>query len=176
MNVAGRRARGLSRSEAAVLALLALEGERSGYDLLRDGRRGSGFAVAPAKSGLYALLPRLVRDGLASGHTVAQAGRPDKELYAVTAAGRAALDEWLTAVVPGDEDGFRLKLFAGELTNPTVVRRHVEQFRDDAREQLGELERRDGGGGYRGLLLDLAAGRARHALAWAEDALAGPLR
>jgi DNA-binding PadR family transcriptional regulator len=137
MNVTGRRARGLSRSEAAVLALLALEGERSGYDLLRDGRRGVGFAVAPAKSGLYALLPRLVRDGLASGRTVAQAGRPDKELYAVTAAG---------------------------------------QFRDDAREQLGELEPRDGGGGYRGLLLDLAAGRARHALAWAEDALAGPLR
>ena len=158
-----------------MLALLALEGERSGYDLLRDRGRGVGFAVAPAKSGLYALLPRLVRDGLASGRTVAQGGRPDKELYAVTAAGRAALDEWLTTVVPGDEEGFRLKLFAGELTTPDVLRRHVEQFRDDARERLGALERPDGDRdrGYRRLLLDLAAGRERHSLAWAEDALAG---
>ena len=46
-------------SESAVLGLLA-DGERSGYDLLKAIERSVGFFWTPAKSQLYALLPKLV--------------------------------------------------------------------------------------------------------------------
>lgn len=165
-------------TEAAVLALLALAGEQSGYDLLKQMSGSIGHVWAPAKSRLYALLPRLVADGLTRSRAVAQSTRPDKQLYELTAEGRAALDGWLEAVVPGDEKGFYLKLFVGGLTTHDVLRRHVEQFVDDARGRLAELEaieptnRRSGNDWYHAFLLDLGLARARQSVAWAEDVLA----
>ena len=55
--------RALTTSEAAVLASLALDGEGSGYELTKRVGRAIGHVWAPARSQLYALLPRLVRDG-----------------------------------------------------------------------------------------------------------------
>jgi DNA-binding PadR family transcriptional regulator len=177
MNAIGRRLRATTTTEAAVLALLALNGEQSGYDLLKHVGRSIGHVWAPAKSQLYALLPRLVQDGLASSRTVAQSARPDKELYALTADGRAALDEWLTTVVRDDEKAFQLKLFVGGLTSHDVLRRHVEQFRDDALERLAALEAvergntREGNDWYHAFLLDLGLARARQSVEWAEEVL-----
>ena len=173
----GRHVRSTTTTEAAVLALLALNGEQSGYDLLKHVGRSIGHVWAPAKSQLYALLPRLAADGLASSRTVAQSGRPDKELFALTPAGRAALDDWLTTVVPNDEKGFALKLFVGGLTTHDVLRRHLEQFRDDSLARLAALEEvdrgntREGNDWYHGFLLDLGLARARGSLAWAEEVL-----
>jgi len=177
MNTIGQRVRETTTTEAAVLALLALNGEQSGYDLLKHVERSIGHVWAPAKSQLYALLPRLVRDGLASSRSVVQSGRPDKELYALSAQGRATLDEWLTTVVPNDEKGFQLKLFVGGLTTHEVLRRHVEQFLEDARGRLAELEAvergntREGNDWYHAFLLDLGLARARQSVEWAEQVL-----
>src|ERR1041385_576132 len=90
----------LTTTEAAVLALLAIEGERSAYDLVQLVQKAIAHVWSPARSGLYAVLPRLVRHGLASRRPVAQATRPDKQLYRIAPAGRAALDGWLTTVEP----------------------------------------------------------------------------
>ena len=177
MSTTGRQVRATTTTEAAVLALLALNGEQSGYDLLKHMGRSIGHVWAPAKSQLYALLPRLVRDGLAGSRKVAQSGRPDKELYALTAEGRAVLDDWLTTVVPGDEKGFQLKLFVGGLTTHEVLHGHVEQFLEDARGRLAELEAveqgntREGNDWYHAFLLDLGLARARQSVAWAEEVL-----
>src|SRR6476469_2895274 len=91
----------LTTTEAAVLALLAIEGERSGYDLLKLVEKALAHVWSPARSGLYAVLPRLERAGLARRRVLAQTTRPDKQLYAITRAGRKALDSWLEHVEPG---------------------------------------------------------------------------
>ncbi len=78
--------RTLTTTEAAVLALLAIEGERSGYDLHKLVSRSVGHVWAPAKSRLYAVLPRLAADGLAKSRSVRQSDRPDKQVYRITAA------------------------------------------------------------------------------------------
>src|SRR6185503_12547690 len=57
----------LTLTEAAVLALLAIEGECSGYDLLKLAQKSVGHVWAPAKSQLYATLGRLTRAGLVEG-------------------------------------------------------------------------------------------------------------
>ena len=62
--------RTLTTTEAAVLSLLAIEGENSGYDLLKYVQKAIGYVWAPARSQLYSLLPRLVKDGYARSRSV----------------------------------------------------------------------------------------------------------
>ena len=93
--------RTVTTTEAAVLALLAIEGEQSGYDLLKLMSQAIGHIWTPGKSQLYSVLPRLARDGLAERRQVVQSTRPDKQLYRITIEGRATLDDWLDTVEPG---------------------------------------------------------------------------
>jgi DNA-binding PadR family transcriptional regulator len=170
--------RTLTTTEAAVLALLAIEGERSGYDLLKQVSKAIGYVWAPARSQLYAVLPRLVRDGLATRREVAQTGRPDKQLYSVTREGRALLDAWLAEVVPGDRDRLELKIFVGGLVPPEVLIAQVEQYREDAQAFLDELlaieptNTREGHDRYHGYLLDLGLATALTQVRWADGVLA----
>ena len=56
-----------TRTELAVLGLLAWSGESSGYELHKRAERSVGFIWAPARSQLYAVLKRLASDGLVEG-------------------------------------------------------------------------------------------------------------
>ena len=154
----------LTTTEAAVLALLAIEGERSAYDLTKAVEQAIGHIWSPAKSGLYATLPRLAKDGLAE-----KRGR----LYRISRAGRAALDDWLATVEPGARETFFLKLFVGGLTTPAVLLEHVEQFAADTEERLAGLRAIEptnsnrGHDWYHRHLLQYGIERAEHELAWA---------
>lgn len=170
--------RTLTTTEAAVLALLAIEGgERSGYDLHKLVSRSVGHVWAPAKSRLYAVLPRLATDGLAKSRSVRQSDRPDKQVYRITAAGRGAIDAWFRTVEPGAGDSVYLKVFLGGLTTHDVLRAHLEQFRADQRERLQELEQIDrvntnrGHDRYHRYLLELGLRSTRQSIRWAEEVL-----
>ena len=170
--------RTLTTTEAAVLALLAIEGEQSAYDLLKHVGRAIGYVWAPAKSQLYALLPRLAKDGLAERRRVSQSDRPDKHLYRIGRDGRRALKRWLETVEPGALDPFMLRLFVGGLMPRTKARDHVLQFRDDVEQQLAEYRRieptntRTGHDEFHYFLLRRAIDHAEHDLAWADWVLA----
>lgn len=168
----------LTLTEAAVLALLRIEGERSGYDLLKLAGKAIGHVWAPAKSQLYATLGRLVGAGLVRSRRVTQATRPDKQLYRLTKAGEAALEAWLTEVEPGARDAFYLRVFVGGLMPPEQLVAHVEQYRADTDERL-ELYRsleatntRRGHDRFHHLMLRYAIAQAETALAWADETLA----
>src|SRR3954471_9012173 len=153
-------------TEAAVLALLAIEGERSPYELTKAVEHSIGHIWSPAKSGLYATLPRLAKSGLAQ-----RRGRR----YRISAAGRATLDDWLATVEPGARETFFLKLFVGGLTTPDVLVAHVKQFAADTEDRLERYEaiaETNSGRGhdwYHALLLDHALQRGEQELAWARD-------
>src|SRR5256885_1330379 len=95
-----------------------------------------GHIWSPARSGLYAALPRLVKQGLRESRAGAEPTRPDKQMYRVTRDGRRALDAWLETVEPGARETFFLKLFVGGLTTPEVLIDHVEQFVADTQARL----------------------------------------
>ncbi|HSC92743.1 MAG TPA: PadR family transcriptional regulator [Gaiellaceae bacterium] len=166
--------RTLTTTEAAVLALLAIEGERSGYDLLKLVSRAIGHVWAPARSQLYAVLPRLVAGGLASRRDVVQQGRPDKAVYRLAPRGREVLDAWLAEVVPGDAAGVQLKVFVGGLVPRATLVAQVEQYRRDAEARRAELRRidetnsRTGHDRFHGYLLDLGLAQAAAAVRWAD--------
>src|SRR5947207_4934295 len=133
--------RTLTTTEAAVLALLAIEGENSPYDLLKYVGKAIGYIWAPAKSHLYSLLPRLVSDGLATRRKVAQRDRPDKQLYRITRHGRETLDNWLETIEPGALDPFYLRIFVGGLMPRERVAEHVREFKRVTQERLDEYRR-----------------------------------
>jgi DNA-binding PadR family transcriptional regulator len=171
----------LTTTEAAVLALLAIEGERSGYDLSKLVAKAIGHVWSPARSGLYAVLPRLERAGLTRRRVVAQQRRPDKQLYAITKSGRRALDAWLETVEEGARETFFLKLFVGGLTTDDVLLEHIEQFLSETVARLAayrqiELTNTNAGHDwYHRHLLELGIARAKLDLRWAEavaDAIA----
>jgi PadR family transcriptional regulator AphA len=157
--------------------LLAIEGERSGYDLLKLVRKSIGHVWSPAKTQLYAVLPRLVADGVATQRVVAQTGRPDKQLYRITAAGRGALQDWLDTPDPGARQAFYLRLFVGGLADPDALIAHVEQFRADVEERLAVLREieptntRKGHDAYHFFLLELGIDEAELELRWAGNVL-----
>jgi DNA-binding PadR family transcriptional regulator len=168
----------LTLTEAAVLALLQIEGERSGYDLLKLADQAIGHVWAPAKSQLYTTLRRLVAAGLVRSRKVVQATRPDKQLFRLTKAGEAALASWLADVEPGARDAFYLKVFVGGLMPAEQVVAHVAQYRADTEARL-ELYRalestntRRGHDWFHHLMLRYSIAQATTALAWADQTLA----
>ena len=122
-----------------MLGLLA-EGDRSGYDLLKRAERSVAHMWAPAKSQLYAVLPRLVEAGLAGRRTVRQTGRPDKQVYRLTRAGRAAVGQWLETAPPKSWDELLLKVFFAELCSREALLRQLDAYADVQRRFLAEYE------------------------------------
>jgi DNA-binding PadR family transcriptional regulator len=167
----------LTTTEAAVLALLAIEGERSGYDLSKLAQKSIGHVWSPARSGLYAVLPRLERAGLAGSRVVAQSNRPDKRLYAITRAGKRSLGAWLETVEPGATEEFYLKLFVGGLTTTDVLVEQVAQFRADSEARLATYQEVEptntdtGHDWFHRHLLRLGIASAELELRWADSVL-----
>jgi PadR family transcriptional regulator AphA len=167
----------LTATEGAVLALLAIEGERSGYDLLARVSKAIAHVWSPAKTQLYAVLPRLEREGLARGRLVAQANRPDKRLYRITKEGRRVLRAWLEEVVPDDAQLFYLKAFLGGLMDRDALIEQYEQFAREQQARLDELRAIEPTNTRRGhdyhhyFLLRLGIERAEHSVRWARRVL-----
>jgi len=164
-------------TEAGVLGLLALEGERSGYDLAKQAERSVGHVWGPTKSHLYTVLRRLAAEGLVRAQEVEQQGRPDKQLYSLTDTGRTTFDAWLDDPAPGDRGALVLRLFLGGLASTDAHRRTLELFRDDVQEELDRLaaidarNSRRGHDVFHGAVLDLGIARARTSRDWADARL-----
>lgn len=141
----------LTTTECAVLGLLA-RGPMSGYDLKKAIDASVGYFWGPAKSQIYAVLPRLVEAGYAKSRRVAQSRRPDKEVYRITSSGRAALRSWIekTPAPPTpDRNPLLLKIFFGEHASPEILLEQVRARRAEMEQLKAGLdaidEQADGG-------------------------------
>lgn len=132
----------LTTTEAAILGLLGA-GEFSGYDLSKTVETGVGMFWGPARSGIYAVLPRLLEKGYATGRAVPQERKPGKHVYRITPAGREALRRWIESGPPEPDPAynpFLLRVYFGAETEAGVVAAHVEARRREAQERLALLE------------------------------------
>jgi PadR family transcriptional regulator, regulatory protein AphA len=175
-----QRETALSSTEIAILGMLTF-GERSGYDLHRAVERSVGFFWRPARSQIYAVLPRLVERGYARRRDVAQEQRPDKQLYRITKSGRAALRTWLAEPfawsVPQDQ--FQLRLFFSGVGDPDDAISLVESARERGQahlERLLEIEREtlsppSEEDYFPHLSLKLGKKRTRALIEWADETL-----
>ncbi len=110
----------LSPGAHAVLGLLSRE-PTSGYELGSLAERTIAHFWPITRAHIYAELGRLEDAGLVTATEVAQRGRPDKRVYAITEAGDRTLDEWLASADLGDErrrNPLLLKVFFGDRMTP----------------------------------------------------------
>ena len=173
----GTAAPPVTTTEVAVLGLLT-DGERSGYDLLREAERSVGFFWTPAKTQLYAVLRKLVDNGFATSRLIRQTDRPDKTLYRITYEGLERLRDGLEQIGSSvNRNPLELRVFYGAHRPRGAVVADLEAVRDRAREHLAELERIEQTFDHDGHLfpyLTLLRGKETAAadIRWAEQALA----
>jgi DNA-binding PadR family transcriptional regulator len=148
------------------------ERERSGYDLLKRAEESVGYMWAPAKSQLYAVLPRLVGDGLATRKTVRGKGRPDKHVYRLTPAGKAAVTSWLEHERPRTWDELLLKVFFAELLPRDALLQHLEDHRQVQVDLLTEYESVNPAGPHGALTLSYGLALIPVRIAWLDKAIA----
>jgi PadR family transcriptional regulator AphA len=122
--VALRRSESMSL-KMAVLGLLDVE-PGSGYALLQRFRSSLGFFWPTTHQQLYKELHALHAEGLVECEAVTQAGKPDKKIYSLTAAGGAELDRLLAQAAGPTKvrDPLLVKLFAGRRLSPEAL--HAE--------------------------------------------------
>jgi DNA-binding PadR family transcriptional regulator len=116
-------------------ALLVALSERagSGYELARRFDRSIGFFWAATHQQIYRVLRRMEESGWVSHTAITQAGRPDKKVYKVSAAGRKELARWLAEPVEPTtlRDELGVKLRGASLGDTSAVLREVERHRDE---------------------------------------------
>jgi DNA-binding PadR family transcriptional regulator len=127
--------------EHAILVSLA-ERSASGYDLARRFDASIGHFWPASHQQIYKVLARMESDKLVSADLVAQDGRPDKKVYAITDDGHAELRNWLAK--PSRREGarvdFAVKLRALHLAARETFRAEVEQRRTAHAELLAAYE------------------------------------
>src|SRR5277367_6833605 len=103
----------------ALLGLLSIK-PMSGYDVRQLIPESIGHFWRESYGQIYPALKRLAAAGLVTRRTERQKGRPDRNVYSLTAAGRKQLRDWLgtpaAQAVPRDE--LLLKLFFGAHAKP----------------------------------------------------------
>jgi len=173
----------------AVLGLLA-RAPQSGYDLVRRSKERVS-PLWPINYGqIYPELARLAAEGLIEQQAAErQDYRPEKKVYAVTSAGREALQRWVAAPTPMQvpHDEFMLKVHNLWLVEPQEALWQIRGYQQTLRDWLGDLERfqamieqRGDGSHTRNsdplfatiCVLRWGAQRTRAQIAWCEDVIA----
>ena len=154
--------------QEVVLALLAKEPSH-GYELRTRLRQALGAVGDALNAGqIYVTLTRLEKAGLVtSEQSAGLADRPDRKVYALTAAGQQRVAGWLTEVSWPRPDlaEFHLKLVAAaaaRLADPVTIvdaqrRELFRRLRDAQRAALAEPDRSPAGLLLEGIVLRLQA-------------------
>ena len=114
----------------ALLGLLSLR-PCSGYDLKKLVEGSIAHFWSESYGQIYPTLRRLEAERLARRRTEAKRGRPDRQVYALTPAGRRELGRWLAlpARFEPPRSELLLRLFFGGRASLEASRRQVEAFR-----------------------------------------------
>lgn len=122
----------------AILVCLT-EGPQSGYDLKKTFDTSIGFFWHADHQRIYRALKTLHEDGLVAAEAVAQSGKPDKKLYTLTDAGRAALRQWSIdgpSAPPSVKDEMMVRLYALDEVDVGAVRKQIMARRSAHAERL----------------------------------------
>lgn len=127
-----------SKTQYVILGLLT-EGPMTGYDIKKIIDIRFSFFWNESYGQLYPMLKALTDEQLITADKSSE-GRA-KVTYAITAAGRLALKEWLAA--PVEKETFRIELllkmyFSGQ-TGTDVIKGHIQAYKETQLKQLTML-------------------------------------
>ncbi|WP_248579393.1 PadR family transcriptional regulator [Nocardioides sp. InS609-2] len=127
--------------EHALLVALR-EQPASGLDLARRFEKSIGYFWHATHQQIYRVLARMEADGWVSAEAVAQSGKPDKKVYAVSTAGERVLAEWLAEPTPVEtfRSALAVKLRGASYGDREAVLATVRDTLADHRTRLAHYE------------------------------------
>jgi len=125
----------------ALLGLLAVE-PASGYDLKRAIDRSTYFIWNATGPQIYNTLHKLREEGYVTSKSLAQKGRPDKQIHTITRLGRMALKDFMSEPIRASvtRDEVLLRIFFGNFGNKNAIRRELEAYLERIRRERSYLE------------------------------------
>lgn len=132
----------LPTSSYIVMGLLSFGEPLSGYEIRKRAHELSHFYPAPAHSQIYKELRRLEDNELVTAEDVPQDGKPDKQIFELTAAGTAVFQKWVqnTALDPVvQKHPLLLKLYFGHMAQPAQLAEMLTNYIAQCNEALGQL-------------------------------------
>ena len=111
----------------ALLGLLAVE-PASGYDLKRAINRSTYFIWNATGPQIYNTLHKLREEGCITSQSLAQDGKPDKQIYTITARGQARLEEFMSEPIRASvtRDEVLLRIFFGNFAGKKIIKRELD--------------------------------------------------
>ena len=123
------------------LGILSLQ-EASGYQIKKDVEDGlfSHFIEASFGS-IYPALTQLAGEGYVTVREEEQTGKPDKKVYAITGAGRAALAKAISVTPAKDKykSEFLFQMLLQDHLSPEMILLAIEKQLNDLNEDLGRI-------------------------------------
>ncbi len=125
----------------ALLGLLTIQ-PSSGYDLKRTITRSTYFIWNATGPQIYNTLHKLQEEGYITSRSLAQKGKPDKQIHTITVSGRTALKKFMSKPIRASvtRDEVLLRIFFGNLANKSVIRRELEAYLDRVRDERAYME------------------------------------
>ena len=114
-----------------IMGLLSHE-PMSGYDIKKRLEVAMSHMWDLSYGQIYPTLRALESEGLVTMEMIVSESGPNRKVYTITQAGKAALRDWV-AVPPRPETHryeILLKVFFGQSVGPTVITSHVQDFRE----------------------------------------------
>jgi DNA-binding PadR family transcriptional regulator len=151
-----------------IMALLASR-PAHGYELKQALESRFGASLAPLNAGqIYTTLGRLERDGLVEGADVTQDRRPNKTVYRLTDAGRAAVEAWVAEPTSPTrlKPDLLMKLVLAALTGFGDPRVLIAEHRRLYLQALRDLQESTNGASGQALLAEGAALHLEADLKW----------
>jgi len=126
----------------AILACLT-ERPMTGYELAKTFDASIGFFWKADHQQIYRELTRLRDRGYVQGREVVQSGKPNKLVYTLTSAGRAALRHWgaQPSSPPSIKDDMLVRLFALDSVDIDPLRADLMARLEHHRDRLSRFER-----------------------------------
>ena len=125
----------------ALLGLLAVE-PASGYDLKRAINRSTYFIWNATGPQIYSTLHKLREEGCITSRSLAQDGKPDKQIHTITAQGRTRLEEFMSEPIHASvtRDEVLLRIFFGNFGGKRAIRRELGSYLQRIHHECAYLE------------------------------------
>jgi DNA-binding PadR family transcriptional regulator len=105
----------------------------TGYEIARNFDQVLSHFWRASHQQIYRELARMNGDGDVVFRAVAQSGKPERKLYSLTKAGRAALKNWVAVPTPSPrpQNDLLVKVLAGLLVNRRALQREIARVYDE---------------------------------------------
>jgi PadR family transcriptional regulator, regulatory protein AphA len=123
-----------------ILTVLA-RGEMTGYEITKDFEAVYAHFWRASHQQVYRELARLNQDGRVTVKEIAQEGKPDKKVYAITKRGLEELKCWIVEPTepPRPQYDLLVKLLGCHVVDRRAFQRELERIRDRAQKWMNEL-------------------------------------